>query len=91
MGEAKRKEISRQELWEKEPEKFHHESELILAVKRTENGLATLVSGERSEMEQALTRIQFEVFRVLAMIAKLTQDAQKGGIITPNNGKRFNP
>lgn len=91
MGEAKRKEMTRQELWEKEPEKFHHESELILAVKRTENGMATLVSGERADMERALSRIQFEVFRVFAMISKLEQDAQKGGIITPGNGKRFTP
>lgn len=87
MNEHKVKENNRAEEYEKDPSKFFHQDDIVMAVVKTEKGMATLHGAcTRGEIEMALSRLTYKTFfnfqqmDVAAMVKAKKMDP---GIILP--------
>lgn len=87
MGEAKRSKEEREARFKSHPEEYFHQDEIVLAVIKTENGMATLHGAvTRSEMEMALTRVNYKTFmNFQTMDMRAAMKAKQTDIILPNN------
>lgn len=65
-------------LFNEHPEEFFHISEFIIAVRKINNSLQTIIGqSNRTELEAAVTRVQYEVMRLFDLIElKKAKDAQ---------------
>ena len=64
--------------------------DLVLAVKRGENGIETLVnSNNRAELEVALMRLTHQVFGVFNAMSHAAQEASKSKIVKPGGIMNF--
>lgn len=86
MGEAKRNKEEREERFKTHPEEYFHQDEIVLAVVKTEHGMATLHGAcTRADFEMALSRINYKTFmnfQVMDMMAAKKAAQREAGIIT---------
>ncbi|MEK7111737.1 MAG: hypothetical protein AAB875_00255 [Patescibacteria group bacterium] len=79
--------IAKRKKFEENPEEFFHFSEFVIAVRKVDNGLQTLIGrSNRTELEAAVTRVQYEATKLFDMIEiKKAQEQKKlvqpGGIM----------
>lgn len=69
-------------------DEYIHIGELIVGTRRTDKGIACLVSdAHRSELEVSMARIIYEVNKRISYMEFIHEQSKQGKILTPGNGK----
>lgn len=87
MSEHKVKEAQRAEEYKKDPSKFYHQDDIVLAVIKTDdNGMGVLHGAvPRGTMEQALARVThrtYMIFQQMDITQMMKQKERESGIIS---------
>ncbi len=72
------------------PEEFYHQSEIIFAAVKTDNGIGILTGAvSRPEMEAALTRLNYRTFSLFTQMdmAALIKKSESEIVLPPESGK----
>lgn len=80
----------RQKQWEKDPSVFVHQDDIVIAAIKIDRGIGVFSGGHpRSDMELALTRMQYKAFSIFNQMemAALVRSKQSSIITAPESGK----
>ena len=80
---------AKKKLFDEKPEEFFHFSEFVIAVRKVSNGLQTMIGGStRTELEAAVVRAQYEVFRFFDAL-EVAKAQEKSKLVKPGGIMNF--
>lgn len=90
VSEETEKEAERRRLMKEKPEEFYHQSEIIVAAVKKNNGIGVFTGAvSRIEMEISLTRINYKIMEMFTHMdmAALLKSKESEIITAPESGK----